>query len=986
MSSKAYQKNGHLAPSPQPSVDDWEEWEDASVITPSEDDDKVLVHHHMPPKPLPQYLRPPKNPAVRPSRYSTVKIKRLKSRQRQKAQNAKAGISVITDMAAFGSQTKTPNQNPTKFVDSAALRALEGEPSSASVGNWNWFKRSKGQSPSASPQVDPSPNQGLSPDDRPIMIGISVPPSDASSFDQTPYTAHPDANHLNSPGTPKGGLGIVSHGAAQPQSFWSPDTPDTTQSFVNVRPPSSVYSQAPSSDRPILTDMPPVPSVPKQYRKHSRLISLELQGGADDDDVDTPCTLFEEDGNSPRNVVAVKKPTISPASANSPSRGWWDHVVSPFVDKRMTFSRKQMMESPKEAPSEPLPVEARAGKYPEAERVRPSSVAKPPIVRIPTPRRTPSPSSSAGPSQTSNSRVAQHMSESRRGVKPQILITDEESSMDHPPPYSSPKRPEYGPIRYRAVFPPGHPLHAQFPPSPNPVSPGLAATMTSQGATQMTDLRSTPSRSATPTSHAQLPARPVGTYLPPAHLFDAPGPHNSVERTRRRHEKEDMVARRAGGFWRGRCCIPAGGCYGRTGREGRKKRRICLCICSAIIALLILIIVLAVVLTRPHVKHEMPSIWVNLTDFPPMPTGVLTVAGGDNTVAKSVCTEPTTLWSCSLPKDDQKSAAPYKPNQPTVIMQIQWDNSTGQSWKVPNGAAPPSVSRRTSGFVAKARALVQARASAEFKPDPPAPNFKDMWFMGETTDKIVSDEKAGEPAPFYISILKSMNDTVGNPTLQRRDDHTNRIGNVSLADLLPHPDLASDGAPIPAVMLPNPVQQPVRLYDRGLDTEHYGFYTHFKRTIFLKSVTTHNSTADTNIPLDEDGGCRKSEANFLTTWGETRMLVRIWTRKLATNTSSLVHPDSSPGIGGVKELRRPGTMPWPVTITLDTHGGDPKKKLVWETPIDDRQHLAVDQSKLLVNNMDVGGTWINPRGTGDAKYGGFDGGTGGCKCEWVNWS
>ena len=61
------------------------------------------------------------------------------------------------------------------------------------------------------------------------------------------------------------------------------------------------------------------------------------------------------------------------------------------------------------------------------------------------------------------------------------------------------------------------------------------------------------------------------------------------------------------------------------------------------------------------------------------------------------------------------------------------------------------------------------------------------------------------------------------------------------------------------------------------------------------------------------------------------------------------------------------------------------KKLVWEAPMDDRLEVSMDQARLLVNNMDAGGTWINPRGTGDAKYGGFDGGSGGCKCEWVNW-
>lgn len=985
MASKPQYTQGYLAQSPQPSVDDWEEWEDASVVTPIEDDEQVLVNHQQPLKPASQFLRPPKNPAIRASRHSTVKVQRLKSRKRQKAQNAKAGISLITDMTTFGRQSSGASSNVKgKFVDSAALRALEGEPNSASVGNWNWLKRNKGQSPSASPRDNRSPNQGLSPDDRPIMIGISMPPSDASSFDPTPNTAHPDHERQPFPSqdTARGGLGIASNQDNQPKSFWSPDTPDTIQSFANARPASSVYSQAPPSTMPPLQDMPPVPALPKQYKKHSRLVSLELQAAADDDDVDTPCTLFEEDGVSPRNKTAGKKPTLSPESAGSPSKGWWDHVVSPFVDKRMTLSsRKQKLDSPNDVNGGTSPQDTRNDKYLHVETIRPSSISKPPIVRIPTPRRTPSPSPSAGPSNAPAPRLAPPpMTESHNGSKPSIIVTDEESMVDHPPPYSSPQRPEHGPIRYRAVFPPGHPLHSQFPPSPNPVSPGLAATMTSQGATQMTDMRSS-SRSTTPLARAHLPDRPVGTYMPPAHLFDAPGPHNRVERTRRRHEKEDMAARKVGGFWRGRGCFT--GCYGRTGREGRKKRRVCLAIWAVIIAILILVIVLPIVLTRPHHAHEAPSIWVNLTDFPPMPTGVLTVAGSDNTVSRSVCTEPTTLWSCSLPKDDQKSVEPYKPNQPTVIMQIQWDNSTRKSWKVPNGEAPVSVSRRALGIVSRARSFIQARASSDFTPNPPPPDYKDMWFLGETTDGIVADEKAGEPAPFYISILKSMNDTVETPSLQRRDGST--IGNVSLSDILPKPDLDPDGTPAPAVMLPTPVQQPVRLYDRGLDTEHYGFYTHFKRTIYLKSVTTPNSTDETNVPLDEDGGCRKSEAKFLTTWGETRMLVRIWTRKLASNTSSLVHPDGSSGIGGVAELHRPGTMPWPVTITLDTHGGDPKKKLVWESPMDDRLQVSMDQSKLLVNNMDIGGTWINPRGTGDAKYGGFDGGSGGCKCEWVNW-
>ncbi|OAA67503.1 Peptidase M22, glycoprotease [Cordyceps fumosorosea ARSEF 2679] len=982
MSSGPYRKNGHLAPSPQPSVADWEEWEDASIT--ASDDEQGLVQQQPPPKPPSDHLRPAKATTVRVSRYSTAKIKRLKSRKRQKAQNAQAGISVITDMTAFRRDTSPEDQDAAKFADSAALRALEGEQDSASVGNWNWLKKAKEQSPSASSQINQSPHHGLSPDDRPIMIGISVPPSVAPSYDQNPYA---DRSHQLPNMVPKGGLGVVPRDDRQPQSFWSPDTPDTTQPFSNNRPASSVYSMAPSSDAPTLMDMPPVPSLPKQYQNQGKLISLELQGGgAEDDDAGTPCTLFEEDGTTPRSAGAARKKIISLSSAVSASRGWWDHVLTPLVENRMTLSsRKQKLDSPKEAkfrpPSSHLSVWPVI--LPKAEPVLPLTTDKTPIVRVPTPRRSPSPSSSAGPWQTSNSRVAQYISESQRNEKNRMAVTDEEQpTTDQPPPYSPPQRPQHDPIRYRAVFPPSHPLHAQFPPSPNPISPGLAATMTSQGATQMTDLRGV-------SYEAQLPARPVGTYLPPAHLVDAPGPHNRVERTRRRHEKEDMIARRAGGFWRGRCCIPASGCFGRTGREGRKKRRICLGVCSAVIVLIIVAIVLAVVLTRPRAKHEVPSIWVNLTDFPPMPTGILTVAGPDNTIARSVCTEPTTLWSCSLPKDDQSPSALYQPSQPPLIMQIQWDNSTRRAWKVPNEDAPVPVSRRAPGSAARAHALVQARAASQFKPDPAPPDFKDMWFLGETTDNIVSDTKAGEPAPFYISILKSLSDKVETPNLQRRDGNSSSdaeppgssaIAQGNITGLLPRPALEPDGTPAPAVLFPNVVQQPVRLYDRGLSTEHYGFYAHFQRTIFLKSVTVPNRADDPSVPLDRDGGCRKSEAKFLTTWGETRMLVRIWTRKLATNSSSIVQPDRSDGAGKVvAELRRPGTMPWPVTITLDTHGGDPKGKLVWETPMDDRMQLVRAQSKLLVNKMDAGGTWINPRGTGDAKYGGFDGGTGGCK-------
>lgn len=997
-------------------VHDWEEWEDDEVVTPIDGGEQVLIQP--PPPPAATRTRASvKTSALRASRRSSAKVKRLKSRHRQRAQNAKAGIRLITDMTAFkrsnhhiAHQVRNANGQPAKFVDAAALKALEGEPSSASVGSWNWLKRDKTQSPdSATPQQSArTVDQELSPEDRPIVIGICFPSEEMGGREISPQTA--TVNELQTPlhvhematappldGPKPSSLGVDTH---VHRSVWSPDTPDTTHSFNSSRAASSVYSQATMPGVFNAEKAPPVPALPESYKKtrQQTLISLELGGTTQvDEDSVTPCTPFEEDGvSTPRIHTSGKGLGISPDSATSRSQGWWDHVVTPFGDKTFSFSsRKAKMESPKEEPES-----AWSGRdvkvKPAAERSLqvPKVLVQAPIVRAPTPRRTPSPRTGAHTTEESDASSSRAAPPSNGGTaieKHHHVFVTEDVPRDQPPPYSPPKKELVAaPIRYRAVFPPGHPLHAEFPPSPGPASPGLAATMTSQGATQMTSLPSAPStRSQTPpTTGGPLPTRPLGTYLPQDHAQAASGRAHKVERRRRRHEKEEVVARRLGGFWRGRCCVPAAGCFGRTGREGRKRRRAWMAIWAGIIALMILIVVLAVVLTRHDGSDEVHSIWVNLTDFPPMPTGVLTVVGPDNAVSKRVCTEPSTLWSCSLPKDLHGSVAPYKASQPTVIMQIQWDNSTRNAWNISEPANDPvevGASRKGRSGASFASGLLRERQPlGGFTPDPSAPDFKETWFLGNTTDDIKSSRKAGEPTPFYISLLKSVNDTVGFPKLGRRGPST-QIGNESLSNLLPAPALEADGTPAPAVMLPNPVQQPVLLFDRGLPTEHYGFYTHFKRSLFVKSVTLLNKTNDGNVPLDEDGGCRKNEADYLVTWGEARVLVKIWTRSLELNTSALLRPDPGRGVGGTGELVRPGTMPYPVTVTLDTHGGDPKKKLVWDWPMDKRQRLALDKPELLANDMGIGGTWINPRGTGDPKVGAFDGGTGGCKCEWVNW-
>ncbi|KAF5024283.1 hypothetical protein F66182_3651 [Fusarium sp. NRRL 66182] len=945
--------------------EDWEDWEDDEPITPIDAGEQVF------PPPLNVPARTSKPSARRSSRFSAAKIIRAKSKHRQRAQNAKAGIKLITDMSSFRRQNYMPTtvERTGKFVDAAALKALEGEPTSASVGNWNWFKKNKDQSPAtASPQLSAQPVQSartLSPDDRPIVIGIALSSEEAgnssSRYDASPTPIEPPAHPYLSY-NPAPAASSPSPAAVQQKSVWSPDTPDTASSFSTIRYPSSIYSQFPS---PGMTtgNIPPVPAVPANFKKaaHQRLISLELGGNvAEDSDSGTPCTLFEEDGtSSPQKHVKGKMSALTPDSAASRSRGWWDHhVVTPFMENRLTFSMspKGNVDSPKSASGDEWwnrrETKAQQGQY-LTPIMMPGSFQTP-IVREPTPRRSPSPrietshESASGPSSARASPVPETTPITE---KPHILVIEEEESVgEQLPPYSpTEKKPQAAPVRYRAVFPPGHPLQGQFPPSPGPVSPGLSSTMSSQRADQMTDIPLTPApRGDTRLSHLALPTRPLGTSLPQEHPHEDANYMTKAERKRRRNEKEEAVARRLGGFWRGRGCVPKRGCFGRTGREGRQRRRVWMIILGITLAIIILAITLGVVLTRPKDSEEVPSIWINLTDFPPMPTGALTVVGPDNIVARSGCTEPSTLWSCSLPKEQHDSVKPYKPDQPTIIMNIEWDNSTRKDWKVPNEDPPLLKARRSMGGATHAGSMIRGRQTPKFESRPDPPKFQEMWFLGNTTDDIKSDEKGGEATPFYISLVDSIEED-NRKELTKRQDRPDV--NVSLPDMLPSPDLTAQGTAKPAVLLPQPVQQPVRLYDRGLPTEHYGFYTYFKRTIFLKSLTVLNGTKDDDIPLDEDGGCRETEAGFLATWSETRLLVQIWTRTLAANTSTLIDRREKGSIDGSEQLIRPGTMPYPVTVTMDTHGGDRAKKFVWAWPIDDRQKLDEDNPKRLANDM-----------------------------------
>jgi len=426
-------------------------------------------------------------------------------------------------------------------------------------------------------------------------------------------------------------------------------------------------------------------------------------------------------------------------------------------------------------------------------------------------------------------------------------------------------------------------------------------------------------------------------------------------------------------------------------QKQKKKKRRCCCICLIILILLLLAlgVVVPVVLTRKH--HSSTSIWVDLPGFPPMPTGSFTIAQPNMVYNETGCVNPTAMWSCAVPKEEQASIAPNQPDQPDFLFTIYYVN--------PNSSSPSGTA---------------------FQPSPGVPALDEQTFLGNTTDNNV-EPFDGVSTPFYISFNPPNSAFSQSSKLRKRQggsDGTNttqtQLGSApttsssapsstintipDLATAIPIPSTNPDGTALPANLLPFPSYEPIRLFNRGLSTEHYGFYTYFDRSIFMKSISIQNSTeaAEGDIPADADGGSTFDGATARCTWADTRFLVQIWTR---TNTTLLAKPTGTASAapaaksGTAPTFVRPGSMPYPVTITLDRHGGGLTTKMLYCYGLDARGVVDADSKAFQREDRSFGGTLVNPAEgpftsvnvtTAMGGPGGIDGGTGGCSCKWQN--
>jgi hypothetical protein len=447
-------------------------------------------------------------------------------------------------------------------------------------------------------------------------------------------------------------------------------------------------------------------------------------------------------------------------------------------------------------------------------------------------------------------------------------------------------------------------------------------------------------------------------------------------------------------------------------KKKSKKRWWCCCFCFILLLLVGLGIALAIILSRKHKAasqtqtqtqtQSSTATFVTVTNFPPVPTGQLTIARPNLRTSVSGCVNPGTMWSCAVPKEQQDAIKPNSPDQPNFVVKIDYDNSSLPSTQRLRAREPTSGTLHAMSWAR--RALLSARdasATPLLTPSPAAPTIEDQAFLGKTTDNITAPFE-GESTPFFISFTPPAPGSSSSKAKVKRQNSGNAATSTvnvipNLSTAIPIPEVQPDGTAEPANLLPFPVFQPLRLYNRGSPDEHYGFYTYFERNIFMKSVSIQNASQQLmgDATADENGGSTFVGANARCSWRDTRFKVQIWTNKGKTAQLLPSPSGSAPAkpTSTAQDFVQPGTFPYPVTITLDRHGGGLTTKMLFCYGMDDRGHIDIHEGRFQPETRNFSGILVNPAlgpftnvnvTAAQGGPGGIDGGTGGCLCEWSN--
>lgn len=342
-------------------------------------------------------------------RSSVIRPTREKSKQRQKKQNELAGIKLNTDVArhrplpltlpppktnAAGPQ---PAAEAGRFVDLAALQSLETQAAPNNGGFWKILLGNAPNPPAAAQQTsnqqsnfnqgaaakaDPIPGFGnrranelkppsltmeddLSPDDRPIVIGISIPSARLEQHITSPRTAGSETSNIincygsqtpreNPPETP-----VIVITPAE-VSYWSPISANTVTP-QSRRIASSIYSQpanyAHASNEP--EDIPPMPQIAPSHLKGQRpgreSVGTIFAEDEDEDEIlsarpkrlkigtgsileeDKQQILTRKNRSGSDGSERRRKSMLSP-NENRTSVGWWNTIISPFSTRSSTVT------------------------------------------------------------------------------------------------------------------------------------------------------------------------------------------------------------------------------------------------------------------------------------------------------------------------------------------------------------------------------------------------------------------------------------------------------------------------------------------------------------------------------------------------------------------------------------------------------------------------------------------------------------------------
>ncbi|KAK4560877.1 hypothetical protein LTR86_005457 [Recurvomyces mirabilis] len=424
---------------------------------------------------------------------------------------------------------------------------------------------------------------------------------------------------------------------------------------------------------------------------------------------------------------------------------------------------------------------------------------------------------------------------------------------------------------------------------------------------------------------------------------------------------------------------------------------------ASIVAFMLLMLVMLLVMFIPQSHNDMAvqASWTNLTGFPSLPTGIATVIQPSLVKKASGCVNPESLWSCAVPAGQQVES-----EGPNFRFQIRFRNGT-----LPRNET--QLARRSS-VTANAGALARRDGLTDslFTADPAASSKDGQSFIGQHVDNVTAPYE-GEQTPFYFSLLDPAALDRPGSRLRRRQEgspypypnlvESNSTSNATTnaATSIPKPALRASDKPAESELYPYASTQPLRLYNRGNDNEHYGFYTYFDRSLLISNITSTSSTNNNGLSNSLSSDVPLANASAVCTWSQTRLHVQIWTRKgTVASLSDVIPLNGLPAANGTaNDMTAPGSFPYPVTVTIDRHGGEASKKGVYCYGLDAEQKVVESVKTWIGEDRGFGGSLVNAamvpgsNGTGvqkrgnngDGGDGGVDGGTGGCACQWQNW-